>query len=219
MAGMKYRREFGRAIYNDWIALVNGPASLVLMAIGVVFAAMGWNLSVWCVLAAAIACLVITSYSIWAKEHEARESAEQKLKPLLEIAGVGPTDGQIYRIRIRNLSSGSIRFVVKLVDIRPNDGFVLPENFQPIIGEEQKEVEVHGDGERPVDIFASMGYCLKLINAEPWDGRLRRGERYELRICVHPVGDGAIPALRWFYIVPQADGSVVFTADGSGELV
>ena len=86
-----------------------------------------------------------------------------------------PPHGHIRRIMVRNLSSGSIRFIVKLVELRPNEGPTLPVYFQPVFGEPHKEVEVHGGGEQPVDILVDRVPWLKLllINSEPYEVALR----------------------------------------------
>jgi hypothetical protein len=85
--------------------------------------------------------------------------------------------------------------------------------------------EVVGGGEYIVNIFTDHGTLvdLELATMRPWGQQvgLPRGSRSELRVCVYPVTSGAEPSIaiyRWFYVVPQNDGTVLFTADGSGAM-
>jgi hypothetical protein len=227
---MSYVREFGRAVLGDWVARMTGPASLALLLLGVAFAALGWAVPAWCVVAAGVVCLLVSGYSVWLKERLGRENAEGRLKPLLEIRGIGPVQPAWYQgwtvsttvrtIMVRNLTPQSLRFVAKIVEMRPNAGLRVPVCLQPLSSEAQKEIEVHGGGAVSVDLYEERGQFirLKLMNGEPWHFDLPADARHELRVCVDVVGGGSVSVFRWFYIVPQRDGPPVLTPDGSHEL-
>jgi hypothetical protein len=169
-----------------------------------------------------LASLVWYAYRLYRAEYDRRVAAEERMMPLLEIPGIGTVSDGHYRIRVRNLSRARIRFRTRLVEIRPDVGYPLPVPLRPTHGQSHGEVEaeIPGDATQDVDIFFDPGppnpLGLLLMGNPPFQHNIPRGRRYELRICVYPAVDGAVSACRWFYIVPQADGRVIFTADGTG---
>jgi hypothetical protein len=170
--------------------------------------------------------LVWYAYALYREEYTARVLAEERLRPVLEIRGVEPVSGDHRRVIVHNLSHGRVRFRARLVEIRssPPVGYTLPVPLAPTHGQTPyAEAEVEGGGNQPVDVFVDPGpphpLGLLVVGNPPVPYPIPRDNRYELRICVYPAADGAVSACRWFYIVPQRGGGVVFTPGGSNEAV
>jgi hypothetical protein len=169
------------------------------------------------------------AHALYRDEHTARVRAEERLRPVLEIRGVEPVrvGDDHRRVMVHNLSAGRVRFRARLVEIRssPPVGYALPVPLRPTHGEAHGETEgeVPGGEDQPVDVFADPGppHALRLLvmGQPPVPLDVPRNRRYELRICVYPAADGAVSACRWFYIVPQPDGGVIFTPAGANEAV
>jgi hypothetical protein len=172
-----------------------------------------------------LASLVWYAYRLYRVEYNRRVAAEERMRPVLEITGIGPMTGNHYRIRVRNLSRGRIRFRTRLEEIRPDVGYAPPVPLRPTHGQShgEAEAEVPGDAIQNVDVFVDPGPShpleLLVMGNPALPHEIPRDRRYELRICVYPAVDGAVSVCRWFYIVPQPNGGVIFTADGSGEAV
>jgi hypothetical protein len=161
------------------------------------------------------------------EEYDRRVRAEARLAPVLEIQGVEPVrPGDDHRrVVVRNRSSGRLRFRARLAEIRssPSVEYSLPVPLAPTHAPSpHAEAEVEGDGQQLIDVFVDPGppqaIGLLLAGSPPVPLPVPRDRRYELRICVYPAVDGAVSTYRWFYIVPQPGGGIVFTADGAGEV-
>ena len=168
------------------------------------------------------------AYSRYREEYDRRVHAERRLVPVLEIRGVEPVrvGDDHRRIIVHNLSDGRVRFRARLVEIRssPTVGYPLPVPLAPTHAQSPyAEAEVEGGGDQPIDVFVDLGppqqLGLLLVGNPPVACQVPRNNRYELRICVYPTADGAVSACRWFYIVPQPDGGVIFTPAGANEAV
>ncbi len=69
-------RSFLREVCSDWVALVSGIASFLLMAAGAISSE---SLPGWVFWPAAYVCLLVAAYRVWAKQYTARQAAEAKL--------------------------------------------------------------------------------------------------------------------------------------------
>jgi len=214
-------RDFGREIWRDWVALVSSIASVLLAIAGAVSDRPG-GLPSWTFWVAAATCFIACSFRVWRKQRQERDAAVERLRPMLDIRGIGPMSDGHHRIRIHNLSQGRICFRAMLVSTRPAIGYPLPVLLRPTHGEPHDEAEIPGGEDYLIDIFVDPGpphpLMLLLMGNPPGGYPIPREERRELRICVYPVSDGAVRASRWFYIVPQPGGGVLFTPNGSGEV-
>ena len=172
--------------------------------------------------------LVWYSYSHYREEYNRRMRAEERLRPLLELRGVEPVRaGEDHRrVIVHNLSAGRVRFRARLAEIRssPPVGYPLPVPLAPTHAQEHgTEAEVEGGMDQPVDVFVDHGpphhLGLLVVGYPPVPVEVPRDRGYDLRICVSPVADSAISACRWFSIVPQPGGGVIFTPAGANELI
>jgi hypothetical protein len=168
--------------------------------------ALGWFVVAYISL---IAAAIIYSYRL----RMMVQNLEERLKPKLEIAGVGTTSKGWYRINVRNLTNGSLSFEAQIDRIAPQrfqHPFPSPLHATHHSGEGQPMII--GNGCRDVDIFTDEGLNLMLLTStEP---RLAKDERYEIIVCVSPSVVGGIACRRRFYIIPQSDGSVKWTDGG-----
>jgi hypothetical protein len=101
--------QFLQALWSDWKALMSGSASIILAAIAAVFSTPLPALTFWL---AAYLCLMVTAYRLWAREHQARLSAEGKLTAQSPSAQKEAT----VREQIANLNHAELRALKHLVD-------------------------------------------------------------------------------------------------------
>jgi hypothetical protein len=80
-------RQFLREVGKNWVALVTGIASFVLGFVGVIFPTF---VPAWIIWPVTYICLVIASYQVWKRKHEAY-LAERVARELAEaqLAGAG----------------------------------------------------------------------------------------------------------------------------------
>jgi hypothetical protein len=71
-------RQFFWAIWEDWVARMSGPASVILTFAAVIF---GWDsaASAWWLWAAALVCLAFTFYRVWQKEYYERARLQAQM--------------------------------------------------------------------------------------------------------------------------------------------
>ncbi|HZY88623.1 MAG TPA: hypothetical protein VFE78_27620 [Gemmataceae bacterium] len=172
--------------------------------------------------------LVWFAYALYREEYDRRVRAERRLVPVLEIRGIEPVrvGDDHRRVIVHNVSDGRVRFRARLVEIRssPPVRYPLPVPLAPTHGQTPyAEAEVEGGGDQPIDVFVDDGpphqLGLLFVGNPPVAWQVPRDNRYALRICVYPVADGAVGACRWFDIVPQSDGGVIFTPAGANEAI
>jgi hypothetical protein len=176
-----------------------------------------------------VGTLVWYAYALYREEYDARVRAEERLVPILEIRSVEPVrvGDDHRRVIVHNLSAGRVRFRARLVEIRssPPVAYPLPVPLPPTHGQNPyAEAEVEGGGDHLIDVFVDQEgpphpLGLLVVGNPVIALPIPRDNRYELRICVYPAADGAVSACRWFYIVPQPDGGVIFTPAGANEMV
>jgi hypothetical protein len=164
MRGMP--ETFAKKLKSNWIALVSGPASVLLLYWGSVFPNPVPAVVIW---TAGYICLVIAAWSIWRnKDQELKVTRErlgsemqalrERLKAKVEIqrqAEIAPSNGAWYcRIRVKNLGSVACRFRVELKASDPP----IPEVSLPLLlelthqpGESAAALGPLGD--RLVDVF------------------------------------------------------------------
>jgi hypothetical protein len=209
-------RAFMKVIWGDWVALMSGIGSVLLSILGAIW--VGPNgLPSWTFWVAAVICFLICSFRVWQNERRAREVAEARLRAKLRISGVAlfqPSDDH-RRVLVRNLTGKSVRFRAKLLETRPKIQYILPVHLRPTHGQEYEEMSVEANGVQPVDVFVDCGapkpLFLLLMGNPPYGYQLCRKERLELCIGVYPTSEEGEGDQHWFYIVPQPDGSVIFT--------
>jgi hypothetical protein len=210
---------FWRVVYGYIGWVITSSLLAVVLAILSLF---GVQIPLWAAGVVLVIGIILAIYLAGNYTHGERMRLARQLRPVLTIRGIGPTSNGHYRIQVHNESQVQIRFRTKLIEIRPDIGYPLPVLMQPTHGQPHDEAEVPGGGNQPVDVFVDHGppnpLGLKLMGNPPCEHPIRRDRRYEIRICVSPIAEHAVPTYRWFYIVPQPDGSVVFTPNGAGEL-
>jgi hypothetical protein len=176
-----------------------------------------------------LASLIFAAYRVWKISDDALDEANGKLNPKVRILGVAPDPvGDDYRrIQVQNLTATAVRFKAKLLETKPAISFHLPVNLRGTHVPEGDDIEVEPNGKHSVDVFIDCsiypqayqkmaGQLALVLSGNPLIlFRVPRGERLELRICVFPISAPGGEDARWFYIVPQSDGTVVFTADGT----
>jgi hypothetical protein len=153
--------------------------------------------------------------------HAERKKLAERLEPKLEIRRVGPHSHDHRRITVHNKTSKTIRFRARLYESKPGlKDYTLPVDLQPTHCKDSDTLgEIGPNDDQPVDVLVDYGHpnilAIKLMGSPPWNLDIPRDERRELLIGVYPIDDDGEGERRWFYIVPERDGSVVFTADGS----
>jgi hypothetical protein len=155
---------------------------------------------------------------------------------LLEIPGIGPMTEGHHRILVHNLSGKRIRFKARLHKAKPALNYPLPVDLQPTHCKRRDNIgEIAPNDDWPVDVFVDTvewpaqpfpgtpaalqawaesvrGHLLlKLMGSTLHLYAIPRDARQELLIGVYPVGEPGQIKKRWFYIVPQQDGSVILT--------
>lgn len=188
-----------------------------------------------------ILCLLYACFDVWKDRDKEARVAEERLRPMLELAGVrvaGPGEDH-YRVIVRNLSGGRVQFKtqVRLAEPALEGGFPLPVDLQPTHSQSPDSIgEAGPNGEQPVDVFVyrrrQTGYledvvegkaryyplmeagtlALKLMGNPPRLHPISMERAQELLVGVYAVSDEGGLDERWFCIDPQPDGTIEFTA-------
>ncbi len=216
---------FHKSIRDQWKLFMTGGVFAAFLAALSILSTLGVAVSVevplWVAGLVFAITIIVAIYRAGMGEHLERLKLADRLKPKLEIPGIGEISNGHYRIRVRNLTGSKVLFRAKLLESTPKlINYPLPVNLQPTHGlKDDDEGEVAPYKEQSVDIFVDDGVHptigLKLRGNPPCLYPVPRNERRELLICVYPVSEEGGAALRWFYIVPQPNGSVILTADGT----
>jgi hypothetical protein len=181
--------------------------------------------------------LLVAGKHLHSEEERKRKEAERRLEPDLEICADVPTStGKHQRIKVRNRSSVTIRFSVKLTSLVPG----LPHydkipNFLQIDDSDHphhKESLVEGGGCALVNVLACVGrnqqgplYALQIaspgiIPPMPVMGGgfvvstagdiAIPNDHYRIRVQTFPVDSGGVVSEpRDFYITPQPGGTLL----------
>lgn len=161
-------------------------------------------------LLAVVASLIIHAYRLYREEFLERKRLEEWVTPKLEFAGIGARTHNIYRVRIRNLSSQSIWFKATLMEISPPINITTPIALQAT-NRHGEEGEVIGGEYGTADVFVDHKTSLRLLPGVPVGApEFKRNDRYELVICVSCRD--CPPIYRRYYIVPQ--GEEIILTDG-----
>jgi hypothetical protein len=192
----------------------------VLSLLGVLQA--GEQLSLWASGTAFAITVAISVYLAGRKEHQERLKLAERLRPKLEIIGTAqhPPKDDHRRIMVHNKTSKEIEFRAKLVETKPHLGLVFPLDLQPTHNQETDPVgKIGPNGSKTVDVLVDWGIQnnigIKTMGNPPDVRCYPRDSRLELLIEVYPTSEAGESHKRWFYAVPQQDGSVIFTANGS----
>jgi hypothetical protein len=208
---------FRRSIIGQWIYIVSGS---VVAAVWTVWGYFSPQLPVWLALVFIVTGVALAIYLAGRKEHRERMKLYEQLRPKLTITGVGPHSSDHRRIMVRNLTGKTIRFRTKLVASKPPlPSYPLPVGLQATHSQEfSDESEVGPYGDQPVDVFVDAGpphpIQLKMLGNPPCLYGMPRDQRLEIQLFVYPISESGEGVKRWFYLVPQRDGSVVFGPDG-----
>jgi hypothetical protein len=181
------------------------------------------KVSLWA--AGAVFALTIAGavYKAGKEEWRERKKLAERLQPKVVISGIGPTTQNHRRIMVRNLTGRRVRFRARLCQTEPQlKDYPLPVDLQPTHCQSSDNVgELGPYEEEPVDIFIDDGIPhpirLKLMGNPSFLYPISRDKRIELHFFVYPVSEDGEGAYRWFYVVPQPDGSVIFSPDGETE--
>jgi hypothetical protein len=66
-------RDFFASVWDDWITLLSGIASVILTVLGF------FGFPAWSFWVAALACLAVAMFRVWRKEHRANEGLSARL--------------------------------------------------------------------------------------------------------------------------------------------
>jgi hypothetical protein len=175
----------------------------------------------WVVLFVIMVTIGIAVFRAGHEQYRQRLTLAGRLKPKLEIVGVGPPSHDHHRIMVHNKTSKTLKFRARLFETKPSlKDYALPVALQPTHCKDLETLgEIGPDGKQPVDVLIDYGHpniiAIKLMGNPPCNLEFPRDQRMELLIDVYPVSDEGESDRRWFYAVPQIGGNVVFTADGS----
>jgi hypothetical protein len=214
---------FWQAIYRQWLVILLGSGFAAGLFIWTWF---GGPTPMWLALAVFLTSIFLAVYLAGRGEHQRRLALERRMRPALEISGVAhhaPTDDH-RRVRVRNVSARTMRFSVRLDATEPADiGHHVPADLRVSGQTTRGPFEIPAGAEQLVDVFIDRGprEPLRLVLMGATDAahehQIPRERRYELKILAYPAfsqEEVSAAVARWFYIVPQSDGGVIFTADG-----
>lgn len=109
-----YIREYASALWEDWVALMSGAASIGLAFWAAYFPPQNVQAGRTLLFLCAAACFIISSYRIWRNEHEHTLALKEELKPKVSIAffndrpsfiaikAIRGKDYRVLRVRIKN---------------------------------------------------------------------------------------------------------------------
>jgi hypothetical protein len=166
--------------------------------------------------------IVLAFYSAGRITHIECVKLAEKLKAKLWICRVAEQLDDRWRIRVRNLADRSVRFSAKLERISPAIPYHVPA-FLQVTGTPPpyREADIPGNGDALIDLcmgrFDPELKHMALVSAEhPAGDVLIPRNRYTILVSAFPLapGDGGA-ARRWFYIIPQPDGTLILSDGGS----
>jgi hypothetical protein len=213
-------RQFLLTIWNDWVSLVSGAGSVITWIVAAAAEPIPVSLR-WSLFVVGVLCLLITCYRAWGDERASVIELQKRLKPKLQISGLGPSGPKnlnYRRIMVKNLCDKNVQFACRLLKTKPElSGYPLPTYLQPTHNPNHERIgSISPRGEHPVDVFlddpASPDITLLLLGATVQPCVIPKKWRVELLISVYPSSEDGEGDERWFYIVPQLDGSVIFGA-------
>jgi hypothetical protein len=189
-----------------------------------------------------VLCLVFSAFTVWREADKEAADLKEKLRPKLTFGTVGLHSLEHYRVKVRNLTQRAVRFKVRLIETKPPlPNYPLPVELQPTHSQGIETLgEVGPNDEHPVDVFIfgplrevvrdpkteqpairivdpTNHVQLGVIGNPPLPYAIPPGTRIEIRLFVYPVSEPGEGEKKWFYIVPQRDGSVILTPDGGGK--
>jgi hypothetical protein len=201
---------------KDWMAFVTGLGALalsILAALRTWFGIPG-DIPPWIFWASAVTCFFICAYRVWHKELQAHRTTRARLSAVLEICEGTKPSGDHHRIRVRNVSSRTVRFSAKLVSISQHVDYPIPA-FLQLDGTQppHRENEIEGGGLAYVNVLVcpSDGRLALLIASFPVEAPVPIGmQECKMRIRVFPLSpqDGKGDD-RCFRLKPQGDGRVM----------
>ena len=213
-------KPFWRLVLDRWIWVVTSSTIAVILTVLGLFGVPIPTGFGWLILVIGII------WAIWLAgqfTHKERKRLSDQLKPKLEINPVPVTQVGIcpYRITVRNLSSAAIRFGATLDAIEPPINHAVPVRLQLANTTNPRlEADIPGNGTHEVDVFIDIkpGNNLGLFlathdcvgnNRPLWIPRTQ----YKIRICAFALFQAGA-AFHSFYIIPQADGGIIFSDAG-----
>jgi hypothetical protein len=215
---MEHLKLFFRLVWNDWVTFMSGLGSIILAAAAAIWVPLfpESQFPSWTFWVAAVICCVICPYWVWRKEHLQHIELQEQLKPKLEIVGATESSEMHYRMRVRNLANKKIKFYAELVSMKPDVKFPLPVRLQITNQKPYEDGEIAHYGEQMVTVFIYPEKHWQLTicaNYHPVQPELCFGvpkQRYDL--CIRVVPDQGSSVSRTFYIIPQSDGTCIFSA-------
>jgi hypothetical protein len=219
-------KPFWRSITDQWYVLMTGGGFGALLAVVSVLNLLGVQVGVQVSLWAAGMVFAITMavaiFRAGKNEHQERRKLAERLKPKLEICGVAEIVDDHRRIDVLNLTDRRIYFRARLVRTEPPlKDYPLPVSLQPTHCQDNETLGEIGPRDHArvdvcTDLEGAAGIRLKLMGNPPYPYQWPRDKRIELLISVYPVDEDGQAKRRWFYLVPQPNGSMIFTPDGPG---
>jgi hypothetical protein len=209
---------FEESILEYWKLLVTGS----LLAAGLFFWSLfGGPMPFWLAWTIFVATVILAVYLPGRNEHGKRMDLEDRLRPKLKLIGIGPHSADHYRVTVHNLTERAVKFRARLIDTYPKlQGFPLPVDLEPTHSPGGSVGEIGPHGNHGVDVYVDDGnpvnIFLKLLGNPPCMLPIPKKSRMELQIIVYPPLEDGDADRRWFYIVPQRDGTVVFSPNGPG---
>lgn len=200
-------RHFVELLRSHLVALLCGGITgggLVILGV------FGFEYSFVSGLAVLLITLLAAAYLVWRDEFRRCKGLEERLKLRLEISAQteASSERDYYRVRVRNLSATTIQFRAELSSISVPVTTPLPFPLRTTHSD-----LIAGGKDQLIDVFL-------LVNNNDFGIQLTDNsycyvprQRCEITICAYPVlpEDGQ-PTSRTFHIVPQQDGTTVFSA-------
>ena len=187
---MSKDESFEKVIYRHLGWAMTGSTLAVISTVLSIF---GVQIPAWAAWVFLISGIIMAIYFAGRDTHGERRKLAEKLKPKLRIAGIGPPSHDHRRIIVHNLAGKTIRFKVRLLEIKPKIDYALPVGLQPTHSQLLDEAEIEAGGKQPVDVFVDSDVGneigLKLMGNPPCLFKIARDQRHELLICVYPVSE------------------------------
>jgi hypothetical protein len=217
---MGYKTSFLKLVLEKWGWVLTSSVLAASLGIASLF---GLSTPAWLAWFIFFSGFLLAIWLAGQSTHTKRCELEERLKPKLEIVGVSPSGiGDDHRrILVHNLTGKTVRFGARLIEVKPRIPYQLPVDLQ--ITHSGYKGQIEANGNQSVDVFIDFSVIPGLWNSQQLQYGLglcfpgnpyviSKLHRWEVLVRVYPTSEEGGSDERWFYVIPQQNGSVIFTA-------